>query len=68
MLFTQIRSVKNQHILLTQTADHPFKPGKVRVVFDAAAKKQGISLNSQIFSGPDIMNELLTDYKIYLFS
>lgn len=35
------------------------KPGKVRVVFDCAANYQGISLNSQLLQGPDLMNNLV---------
>ena len=35
------------------------KPGKVRIVFDCAAKYRGMSLNSQCFRGPDLCNKLV---------
>ena len=40
---------------------HPVlnKKGKVRPVFDCAAKYQGISLNSQCYQGPDLTNKLM---------
>nr|CAB3263249.1 uncharacterized protein LOC108949296 [Phallusia mammillata] len=38
---------------------HPHKPGKVRVVFDCAAKFRDTSLNKQLLQGPDMMNSLV---------
>lgn len=38
---------------------HPQKPQKLRMVFDSAAKTEGISQNKVLLSGPDLTNNLL---------
>jgi len=38
---------------------NPNKPEKTRVVFDCAAKFNGITLNNQIMQGPDMVNDII---------
>ena len=38
---------------------YPMKPGKVRIVFDYAAKYHGISLTQQLLQGPNFTNPLV---------
>lgn len=37
---------------------NPLKPGKIRIVHDAAAKTQGKSLNNYLLTGPDLLQSL----------
>lgn len=38
---------------------NPKKPGKIRVVFDCAARFQGVCINDVLLQGPDLINSLV---------
>ena len=38
---------------------YPSKPGKIRVVFDAATKHKGTLINNKLLKSPDLLNSLI---------
>ena len=50
----------NEDPLTWYLPHHPRKPGKIRVVFDCAAKCVRLSLNHALMQGPDLVNNLLS--------
>ncbi|XP_074029437.1 uncharacterized protein [Leptinotarsa decemlineata] len=64
-----VRKLKQEKILtdnprlwyLPQFAvNNPNKPNKIRLVFDVAATSRGVSLNSKLLPGPDLLKSLFT--------
>lgn len=55
----EITSTKKRWYLPHHPVVNPHKPDKVRIVFDCAAQFHGISLNSQLLSGPDLTNSII---------
>ena len=41
---------------------HPKKPNKIRMVFDCSAEYQNESLNKHLLQGPDLTNNLTSDF------
>ena len=56
----KVKSIdSNVQFFLSHGVFHPQEPNKLRVVFDCAAKFHGRSLNDELLSGPDLMNNLV---------
>ena len=55
----QITTAERRWYLPHHPVINPQKPGKVRVVFDCAAKYKNTSLNDQLLQGPDLTNKLI---------
>ncbi|XP_041782000.1 uncharacterized protein LOC121598785 [Anopheles merus] len=59
---SELNSVEQKRVwyLPLNVVGHPRKPDKKRLVWDAAAKVRGVSLNSELLKGPDLLVQLPT--------
>lgn len=55
----ELKNAKNIWYLPMFAVKNPNKPGKIRFVFDAAAKFHGVCLNDVLLKGPDLLKNLL---------
>ena len=51
--------IRKQWSLPQHPVRNPNKPNKVRIVMDAAAKHDGVSMNEKLHTGPDLLNSLV---------
>ena len=55
----ETKAEEKQLFLPHHPVTNPNKPGKVRIIMDAAAKCDNVSLNNKLLIGPDLLNNLV---------